>query len=192
MKKLILGSTLGVAVLASALNSEAQGLVTFSGASVTVSNTVTQTSAPTGRNTYEFGLYFGATAGTISTTPVLVVTNSSIAAGAINSTSWAVPGVGAGSTEFFVIKGWTIGTGSSYEVATTSGGASYAGVSPVGLVTLTASPSPAASLFGGSSVAGTTQNIPVNSLVLTPVPEPSTFVLGGAGLAALAFFRRRK
>jgi len=189
MKKFILSSTIGVAVVAAALNAGAQGTVSFGGANVTTNNTTTSVTgkiAPA--SNYTFGLYLGATAtaAQASTTPAFVITPAANAfAGTISSATQTLTGHAAGESDFFVIKGWN-GGASSYETALSGGTASYAGVSAVGSATLGGGTSPAFFLFTGTGGIGAA------GLVLTPVPEPSTFVLGGAGLAALAFLRRRK
>lgn len=191
MKKFILSSTIGVAVVAAALNAGAQGTVSFQNANVITNNTTTSVTgkiAPA--SNYTFGLYLGATAtaAQTSTTPAFIITPAGNAfAGTIGSAIQTVANHPTGETPFFVIKGWNGGS-TSYETALSGGTASYAGVSAVGQATT--------GLGGGSSAAfflfTGTGGIGANGLVLTPVPEPSTFVLGGAGLAALAFLRRRK
>jgi len=191
MKKFILSSTIGVAVVAAALNAGAQGTVVFSGANVITNNTTTSVTgkiAPA--SNYTFGLYMGATAAAAqaSTTPAFIITPAANAfAGTISSATQTIANHPTGETDFFVVKGWN-GGAASYELALSSGSASYAGFSAPGQITtgLGGGSSPAFFLFTGAGGIG------ANGLVLTPVPEPSTFVLGGAGLAALAFLRRRK
>jgi len=188
MKKLLLSSTIGVAVLATALNSGAQGTVTFGGASVVTSNTVTGATAKIVNNHYEFGLYLGTTLAALqaSTSPVLVLPNTGPFAGQISSAIQTIANHPAGEVDFFVIKAWDGGNTTSLESALAAGTATMDGISPVGTATLGSTAGPF-TLFGV-----TTGSIPANSLVLTPVPEPSTLAIGGLGLAALAFFRRRK
>jgi len=190
MKKLILTSLTAVAMMAAAVSSNAQGTVNFSssaGGSCLVSNTTTGATSKIASGTYAFGLYVGATAGTISSTPVLQITNSGFAGIISGSTFTVNGGLSTGSTYFFVVKGWTAAAGSTFESAQTSLLAGTAvGVSAVGQFTAGGGSTPAGNLFGTS---GTTVATPI---LLTPVPEPSTMVLGGLGIAALAFFRRRK
>ncbi len=187
MNKILLCSALGAATLLAAIDTQAQGQFTFTGASVTLSTTGAKTSPSSG---FDYGLYLGSTANSISSTPILTLQGSGIAGGLIGGTQTlgTVPG---GTTDFFVVKGWSASLGvTSYEAAiATMNGAAFAGVSPVGSVTFSASPSPAATLFGAG--AG---NIAANSLVLSPIPspEPSTIALAGLGIAGFVAARRRK
>jgi len=189
MKKLILTSLTAVALMGAAVSSNAQGTVNFSssaGGSCLVSNTTTGATSKIASGQYLFGLYLGATAGSISSTPAITITNSGFA-GVISTSTFVVPGAATGTTYFFVVKGWNLAAGTTYEAALASGLSGLAvGQSAVGQVTPGGGTGLAGNLFGNS---GTTVATPV---LLTPVPEPSTMVLGGLGIAALAFFRRRK
>jgi len=183
MKKLILTSFAAVAMLAAANNSNAQGTVNFSsssGGSCITSNTTSGATAKITAGNFAFGLYVGSSAATISTTPVLTITNSGFA-GIISGSTFTVGALSTGSTYFFEVKGWTAAAGTTYESALTSSLTGTAvGVSSIGQFTAGGGSTPAGNLFGTS---GTTVSVPV---LLTPVPEPSTMVLGGLGIAILS------
>jgi len=195
MKKLFITSIAAVAMLAAAAKSNAQGTVWFNegtaGACIT-SNTMTGVTAKIAAGQFNFGLYVGSTAAAAaaSTTPVLVITNTGFA-GVISGTIFTVQSLSPSTQYFFEVKGWTASyLASSYEAAlqTSSPNPLFAGVSQTGTFTTGGGPNSPSVLFG----TGTAPNQQVPNLVLTQVPEPSTMVLGGLGVAALAFFRRRK
>lgn len=195
MKKIILTSVSAVALLAAANYSQAQGVLSFAssgGGTAIVSNTVTTATAKITSGQFAWGLYVGSSAAEVqaSTTPVLTFTNTSFA-GVISSANFTINALTGGTTYFFEVKGWTAASGAStYENAIKSGFTGLAaGVSSIGQITPLAvgSPNPnIPGLFGAGAGQVSTPTM------LTPVPEPTTMVLGGLGIAALAFFRRRK
>lgn len=63
----------------------------------------------------------------------------------------------------------------------------FFGISPIILVTSTASPASAATVFGSVASASTW-----NGITMYAVPEPSSMALAGLGAASLLIFRRRK
>lgn len=197
MKKLILTSLAVGSCLALASNSQAQGTIDFSSSSsptpCIVSNTISGATSKITSAQYTFALYLspvaqGTNALSTSLTPAYQATGAGFPGSISGQISIALPtGYTTGSTYLFEIGGWTTTGGSSYASALASGLSGLAiGVSSIGEVTLGGGNILPGNIFGTS---GGTVASPV---LLTPVPEPSTMVLGGLGVAALAFFRRRK
>ncbi len=215
MKKRHISSSLAAVGLVAATGVQAQGRFTFAGAHGSLSTTGAPTSPS---SAYDYGLYVGPTIGSIASTPILTLQAGGIGIGMINSLTLTIDSQPPGTAEYFVIKGWSASLGvGSYEAALAGSGnpaysSAFAGVSPVGFVTLTggaAINAPGAALFGVLNVPGVEVNIAPKSLVLSPItsaatvgvmrpgpifaPEPSTFALGGLGGGAwLAARWRRK
>lgn len=210
MNKLFIGSMLCAAGVVFAIDAHAQGQITFLGAQVNLSTTGEKVFPSSG---FDYGFYVGGSPSSISSTPVLTLQGSGIARGQIGGTQ-TIANQSAGTAEYFEIKAWSASLGvTSWEAAQVAANASgsttaLAGVSPVGFVTLTASPAPAAGLFGLVNLPGREVNIPANSLVLSPIllsggssaihlgpafiPEPASLAIAGLGCAMAAMSRRRK
>jgi len=195
MKKLII-SAAALSLVAVATHSNGQGTVNFnSSTSPTFCITSNQLTGVTARITpsqYTFGLYFASSAAGLSDSslaPVLTVTGAGFPGSISGNSALPVPGIPNG-TFFFEVKGWTTTAGNSYSsalAAAQTDNTIFVGSSAIGQVTLGHDNVPAGVIFG--NIPGTTVASPV---LFNVVPEPSTMVLGGLGVAALAFFRRRK
>ena len=193
MKKLLLSSSLAAATLLPVNNARAQGQFTFSGASVMVddgSGTLVKAS-PT--SAYDYGLYVSSTPKVDfwNSAPIVTVHGSGIFPGLIGGTQ-TILSQPPGTAEYFVVAGWSHTLGVNSYAAAEFNYVDVAGVSPVGFVTLSASPSPASFLFGSVNNPGVAVNIPADSLVLssTAVPEPCAFALAGLGGGAWLVARR--
>ena len=197
MKKFLLSTTALVALLATAISSQAQGYVDFANNGSTRVYLYTGGSSDPiyGPSGYRFGLYMGPLG---STESQLVLIATTVNAPATNSTSplaglfnggsyYALPAQYApGTTYAFQIRGWTYSGGTSYEQALSSADPNVVtGESAMGYVALLAVPNPAPPLFG-------TDAGQVGGFVLGAIPEPATLAIGGLGAAGLLFFRRRK
>lgn len=192
---------LAILLMSLLLNTAAfgQGRVNFANSASTLITTngslVSQgtglTVAAAGR--YYFGLYLGSL-GTPENllTLALLATNVASAGRLSGGNPVALPAqYPAGTPLTFQIRGWSAFAGLSFEEAATKFNTFpcvYAGVSPLGQVTPTASPNPGGLLFGTS--AGQ-----LNSgfeLYATCTPEPSTYALAILGTLALGLATRRR
>jgi len=151
----------------------------------------------------EVGLYYGATAGSLSLAtidPTSPNSNPSMlnplgggsgVPGVMNGASIKITGpsgVPAGTT-FFQVKIWDSAF-SSYEAEQAAGGADYLGQSAVFSMTPGPSITYPSVLNGGSSTWAAVGN--EAPILVGVVPEPATFALAGLGAAAMLIFRRRK
>jgi hypothetical protein len=150
-----------------------------------------------GAGNYRFGLYVGDVGtGAGALTLVGLGTNTALAGRFSGGGEFILPAPwGDGRALNFVVRGWSAFAGMTYEEAVSKGPwggpnndqCIYTGGSGFGTVTPTASPNPAAALFG----TGAGQ---IGGFALMPqcVPEPSTWALASmAAGAALCFTRRR-
>jgi hypothetical protein len=192
MKKLLL---LCVSMLA-VVTAYGQNRVALANTSTTL---ITQTNQQTGATgnisgagNFRFGLYVGDV-GTAEGSLQLVGlgTNTALAGRFSGGNPFAISApLGDGRQLTFQVRGWSLAAGSTYEQAAAAAVNNadvniFFGVSSLGTVTPTASPNPAAALFG----TGAGQ---IGGFQLTNVPEPSSIALGLLGLGAIALFRRRK
>ena len=194
MKSYLIGISLGLGLLATPRQVEAQGTVSFAGAAVYTNFLPTQTSGKISpASNYHFGLYLGATAAAAqsSTFPAFVITPAANAfAGTISSAIQTINGHPTGETDYFVIKGWDVDA-PSFEAAIAGGQARYTAISAVGQITtgLGGGSAPPFFLFTGPGGIGSDGLL----LIRDGSPEPSALVLSSLGIAAFVFhFRRRK
>jgi hypothetical protein len=187
MKKLLFS----LALILAAVSAYGQGRVAFiNGSSTGITNGLTGQPI-SGAGNYYFGLYVGPVGTPVgSLTLNLLATNTALA-GRLNGGSPAALAAphadGSSYPLVFQIRGWSAAGGLSYEEAVLASQGNpniLLGVSAVGQVTPTFSPTAQAPLFGTS--AGQ-----VGGFVLG-IPEPSSIALGLLGLGAIALFRRRK
>ncbi len=195
MKKLLVTTIAGLALIGATVSSFAQGTITWNN----VGNTATSgtpavfgngtlsgpVTGPSG--TYEYGLYVGALGDTSISQMTLVSTylNSSAAPakGAISGGAVTLPsGYPDGTAIADIVAGWTAADGGDYLTAVAHNPGDYAGLSAVGSVTPY---NPNGQVFGH----GPGQ---ITGIYLGDVPEPGTIALGGLGAAALLLFRRKK
>ncbi|MDB6066771.1 MAG: hypothetical protein JWR26_2979 [Pedosphaera sp.] len=200
-----------VALFAAASSSYAQGIIAFGNSTATTpitygggANLGSRVFGASG--TYEYGLYVGAAGATTLSQMVLIQTQLSLNAtsatatfaGVISGTATGQGNVGAangfaglvaGTTYAFYVAGWTHANGADYLSAVATGDSTgFAGLSALGSIVATQSPTPNAQAFG--SGAGQIGGFALNPI--TSTPEPGTLVLGGLGAASLLLFRRRK
>jgi hypothetical protein len=146
---------------------------------------------------YRIGLYGSTdlTAAEGSLALLLMTTNPApaAAAGLFNGGSAAsVPGIAAGTTIRFQLRGWSLFAGANYGAALLAQANDpinvATGTSPIGTTTLGGGTVLPGALF---STAGT-PGLLTGGFEIAPVPEPSSIALGLLGLGAIALFRRRK
>lgn len=133
--------------------------------------------------TYSFGVYVGASAGSLSAQPVGGLgTNTSTGGliGGANANAFQLPGFEANTTVFIQIRGWETRLG-SWE----AGQQGLHGQTEVRSVVLGPASGP------GTVVWSSTDLTKFQAIDLV-VPEPSTIALGVLGLGSLLLFRRRK
>ncbi len=210
MNKLIIGSVLCAASVVSAMQAHAQGQMTFTGGKVNLSTTGGRASPS---SAFDYGFYVGSSPASISSTPLFTLQGGGFGAGVIGATQ-TIANQPAGTAEYFEIKGWSASLGvTSWEAAQAAASANgittaFAGVSPIGFVTLSAPPLPPIGIFGVVNLPDRQINIPAESLVLSPillsggsstihlgtvfVPEPGSLGIMVLGCAAAALARRGK
>ena len=187
MKKLICSFIL----LAAVLGVHGQGRIAFANGSTTPITNASTGLVISGANNFYFGLYVGSV-GTPAGGLVLniLATNTAIAGRLTGGNPAPVAAPFAdGSAIAFQIRGWSAAGGLTYEeavIAQQSNPNILLGVSILGQVTPTLTPTAAASIFG------TTGGGLVPGFTLNAVPEPSSIALGVLGLGAIALFRRKK
>jgi len=196
MKKLVL--TLSLAVLTS--GAFGQGLINFINSSATLI-TVDGVSAVAPGGTYRFAV-FTAPVGTVN--PALFTlagggiyaTNQATAGRIFGGNGIAVTGWAPGSTQAFLIRGWSASTGATWaEVSQYYVGGAWVGPGYFGQSSI--APGGVAGGFYGTgnlpnlNLFGGTQGL-TTGFNLTAVPEPSSMALAGLGAASLLLFRRRK
>jgi len=176
MKKLLLTVSLMVAAIAAF----GQGQITFqNGNSTAITNTFDNQKAAVSTMV---GLYLNANTAATTTAPGWSLQGSTNLAapglffGGIRTTTFP-----AGTPVAVQVRAWLSATAFADYASAVAGGAAV-GVSPVLVLTPTASPSPAPTLVGSG----------LTPFTIAPVPEPSSIALGLLGLGAVALFRRRK
>ncbi len=178
-----------------AFSSFGQGLIAFQNANFASQRITTNAvvngggigSMTTAANSFQFQLFYGSDAGSMTnTTPVYL--NSTTQVGIIVGTlAGSFATIYPGNTAFFAQAfGWSFGM--SLATAQLTPGAFW-GSSTVINPTTSTSPAPGTPLFGSTPSATQFGGFVLN---VVPVPEPSTMVLAGLGAASLLLFRRRK
>jgi hypothetical protein len=197
MKKLLVTTIAGFALIGATVSSFAQGTITWNNSNSTATsgtpaifgngpNAGTRVTGTAGQ--YEYGLYVGAIGDTSISQMTLVSTylNSSAAAfaGFISGGAVTLPsGFPDGTAIADIVAGWTAADGHDYLSAIEANPADFQGLSAIGSVTPN---NPNGQVFG-HTIAGQ-----ITGLTLTSAPEPTTIALGGLGAAALLLFRRKK
>jgi len=208
MKKLIVTTMSVVALIAATASSYGQGQIQFQNNTAVSPLTYGSNDALAGQRTfgpsgtYEYGLYIGAAGATSISQMILIDTAQNIASTSGSATAGLISGgtvsgfgnVGvangfanglvAGNTYSYMVAVWTKSSGADYTTAFATG-VGYFGLSGVGSIVPSASPSPVTQMFGvGAGQLG--------GFTIQTAPEPGTLVLGGLGAASLLLFRRRK
>lgn len=171
-----------------ALPAMAQGTLTFLNTPAAVGGTgapVTYQGARVDGAAYMAQLYanIGGSLTAIGANPVPF--RSGAAAGFVNSTQVAVPGVAPGSSVEIIMRAWATASGATWEAASANPAGIFGQSDPV-----TVGP------LGGPNPAGGPDIIDPNMTGLLPfevvlVPEPGTWALLALGVGALALRRRR-
>jgi len=192
MKKLIITTAAIASFAMAAMSSYGQGQIGFSNAGFGVFDTNTDAKVFGSVGTWEYGLYLASAGTTLFSQFTLVdsvlspnaTSAASPFAGFINGGTVNSPGNVANTLDFaagtpyaFYVAAWSAAAGSSYATALANSGSVVGfedGISALGSITPTASPSPVAQLFGSSAGQITT-------FFVAPVPEPATLALGGLG-----------
>jgi hypothetical protein len=185
------------AVLLSAITASfAQGTVNFANTSTTLitTNTPTGSGNMAGLNQYRIGLYVGALGTAESSLSLAGYGTNSPIAGRMNANgagSFTLPSPGYPTSVqiAFQVRGWSLGSGTSYEEAFAAG--ALTGTSALGVTTPGGGLVLPGLIFGDGSTDAN-GNRTVGGFAMTVVPEPSSIALGLLGLGAIALFRRRK
>jgi hypothetical protein len=226
MKKILVASMLA----ALSMSVYGQGLVSILESTLTISTNATaitggtsgklnstansyyfellEISDPSGSTTLPSNLSWNGTQvtglGSWSDSSVSGTNATGINGGKISAIS-AVPGTAAsgwagGSTNFFIVVGWSANEGSSWSTVateatsgnwTTLGANSAFGWSLVGYGPSATSPNPGFSVFGTATPGAI--NTPFTlTAIAAPIPEPGTMALAALGGASLLMFRRKK
>ena len=218
MKKIIVALTL---LGAAALSSQAQGLVIFSSSTQNIStNNGVSSGKVLGAGNYYFALFQSVAATTVAGNGSTAVqglnaasvltdgnwsfvaygantaTTGRFAATAPNGDLSTTVGVAAGSSEQFVVIGWSVNLGqtiSALQTALATGGTTgFLGQSLVSpsIATGNGATLPTPNIFGATG--STIQAFTLGSFTVAPSPEPGTMVLAGLGGLALLGLRRKK
>jgi hypothetical protein len=218
MKKIIIALTL---LGAAALSSQAQGLVIFSSSTQNMSTNNGVASGKTlGAGNFYYALFQSVAATTVAGNGSTAVQGLN-AASVLTDGNWSLVnyaastatagrfaattphgdgsttvGVNAGSSEHFVVVGWSANLGTNITQLTTAlvtdattGFLGQSIVSP-SIATGNGGSLPTPNLFG--STGSTIQAFTLGSFTVAATPEPGTMVLAGLGGLALLGLRRKK
>jgi len=187
-----------VSILVVSFSAFGQGRVSFRNTASTsyylYTNNALMTSSGwiSGANAYRIGLYASTSVGASESSLTLIglATNSAALPGRfLGPNPYALPAqFVAGSPITFQLRAWSFAGGLTYEEALVAAAADplnvATGTSPLGTVTPTAVPSPAAELFG------TNPGQLSSGFCIGCIPEPSTHTLASLGAVALLLFSR--
>jgi len=150
---------------------------------------------PPAAGTYNFGVFVGLTADSLSCDPVLPLARNSGTAGLItadNLQAYPIPGQAPDSTVFIQIRGWEARFGTDW-LAGARGGLFVQ--TPVKSFVLGPAAGPGTVIWSSSDLTKFQALDSFSSPPLDPnlcIPEPSTFVQAGLAFAGLLLLRHRK